>query len=243
MSYMKSTDRDLLVAQKMLSEIRWPDKAVVMAKEYEKRYLSLKNRFVQASFGDGRQVVVQVKSPRSRLAMYDLGVSFQVKNILLKGIKYKATVHFVLLDVPGEGMTGAACLQGAKERFRKHLVEGLRARGSDMQKRFFNEVKIAFMNGYSVGPNKVTLEVAEKFRVWIGNQLWHLDTNIRKRFHGAVRHEEVHVTHTCIGCDDRKPDFSFNKLHREEMNEYLCLECKPLEKEVDEDCLEEPFHS
>lgn len=233
---MRSTDRDLLVAQKVLSNIRFPDKPELMKVELDKRQARLKERFVDEKYGDGVSKTVPVKHKnRKRVKMYDMRVTFMMKNIPAKQGKYGAQINFLVRNVPGQGMTNAACLQDAKEAFRKYICNGLRKKDSPVQKDYFKQVQITWGKDFPAGDkSEVGQIVAEKFRKWIGKQLFHLDTDIRKKFFDAVKHEEVRNTYICAECRMRK---FVEELNLDECTKTraVCLECCPAVEAPDDD--------
>lgn len=237
--HLRSTDRDLLVAQRVLSGLRFPDKPELMGEKLEKRKMELKVRFVQESFGDGTSRTVPAKKDLQKmLAMFDLNVSFKMRNIPYTDNKYTAEVHFMLRNVPGVGMTKGACLEEAKERFRKYLVDGLRGNTKGLKDLFFKNVIVTWGSGSNQGTDTSLLEdakqeVGEKFRLWIGNQLWKLDTPIRKKFFSAVKSEEVRASHLCELCGIRKLEHQLNREHLAEHKQLACYDCVPAK--VDEE--------
>lgn len=189
---LRSTDRDLLVFQRVLGVIRWPKKGTLMAEEIEKRKVRLRRRFLAVNHGDGILRLTQ-KNPTKRLALYEMGVSFQVNNVPYKDMWYRVRVDIVAPQIPGYGMTKAACLDDAKETFRKLIAAGLRTVNSDVRVEFFKNVRICYMNGVPVQDKDVFHAVAEKFRVWAGNNIREVDGDIRNRFADAVRSNEVRI--------------------------------------------------
>jgi len=233
---MKSTDRDLLVAQNVLSAIRWPDKKELRADALERRKKAAVIRFVQENFGDGALRTVQARTKdRDRMVMYDLGVTYQINNIPFDGKKYRGKVTFTLRNVPGAGKTTSARLQDAKERFRKYLVTNLRAKKSSLRTAFFKVTAITFMNGHKTELSAQDLtKVVEKFRLWIGNSLWRINSTNRQKFPKAVRHEEVQLSYICTECGIRKFSREFNSGHFKETGKRACVECVPYPDEEDD---------
>lgn len=234
-NYVRSTDRDLLVAQRVLGGLRYHNRKDLVEKAQVRDLAKAKTRFVQEAFGDGTLRKVQPKKDAKIWANYDMRVSFQLNNIPHDGRKYKGVIHFQVKDCAGEGMTKAACLQDAKERFRQYLVTGLRTSGTNLRKHFTDNAIITWMDGTGpVAPSNHEA-VAEVLRKWIGNELWKSDTKIRKSFPSAVKYEEVRFTRICSECGIRKVTYEFNTQILAKSKRWVCLACKPMEKTMPED--------
>lgn len=227
MARLRSTDRDLLVAQRVLSQIRHPDKPELCQSQVERRQKRLRTRFIQENFGDGKLRTVQVeKRTRKQYAMYDMGVTFKINNVPLNGKKYNAKVHIQMSNIPGEGMTRAACIQDAKDSFRKSITKGLRAKASKLRNSFFAKVYVLTPSGKPVS-EEVKAAVSELFRCWIGKQLFSTTSKIRKKFPKSVKHEEVRYSHICEECKIRKLHYKFNTVAHENERKFVCLDCRP----------------
>jgi hypothetical protein len=246
---LRSTDKDLLVAQKVLGRIRRPDLAPKTLDDLVKQSrANLSRRFVQEKFDGELQTVLRKNAgPRQHRKAYNLTATFALKGIRVKGSneKFIAQVTFKLDRVIGQGPSPSACLTDAKEKFRLHIGNSIRDSRSELRKLFLENTEVQVNDG--TGNTDILAVVREKvletFRLWLGNSIRDTNGDIKKRFYPAVKHEEVRITKVCTKCGERKVEMDF-WTKKGEVDE--CADCRPAatsESEIDDDLDDEDEES
>lgn len=231
MLYVKSTDRDLLIAQRSLGRLRHPNMSDAdLVKLVEKSKNKLAKRFVD----------IEISKPKSTpgrkaLKFYEMTISF-MNNVRVGDVTYKLDATFRMKNVPGEAALAVDCADNAKEEFRKRLGNLIRDSGSELHKKFFNSCKVEVVevhNGKNPGDKDRQEKAKEAFRKWIGNEIRDQDSTIYKQFFKMVAYKEMYQTRKCKECNLDKAVLMFFP-GKEELTHFpalkagVCTKCQPI---------------
>lgn len=226
---MRSTDKDLLVAQRILGRIRHPDMDDSdLLDLVDKGRDNLSVRFVDMSDYMKREVIPEHKVSHT----YDLTANFRLR------CQTKAGKYVLEASIKARGVTGVAknhkeCLGQAKEKFRLHVRNSIRDKAHPLYNKFLEMVKVQVVAEADKDPEKDVDHAKEIFRKFIGVQLGDEDSQLRHQFFNRVKSVEVRAMQVCEQCHKEKPKTDFFTA-KEDLK--VCAACRgPDQEEVDED--------
>jgi hypothetical protein len=220
---MRSTDKDLLVAQASLGKIRYPnmnEKDLLNLVERSRSKIS--TRFVDMTNEFKPEVVPQHRQRH----VYDLTANFQLRCQTRSG-RYVLTVSIGARNVSGIGQGHKACLEEAKEKFRLHIRNSIRDAKHPLYTKFLEQVKVEVKAAADEDPEADVEHAKDIFRKFIGVQLGDSDSQLRKQFFKRVTVREVQPMKECKTCHKEKQEFYFVN-NKGEMTEQ-CSSCRPEE--------------
>lgn len=199
---LRSTDMDLLVAQKALGKLRHPelnDSQLVSLVDQARSKLSV--RFVDMTSNSKDELVPTHTVHHT----YDMSASFQLRLTTAKNGQYVLRADLGARGVTGYGSTHKECLQDAKERFRLHLGKSIRDAHHKLYKRFLKDVNVQVVKPAEKAPAKDQVNAKELFRRFIGNNLRDSDSKVYKQFFQLVKFKEVRLMKVCVTCKKERP--------------------------------------
>lgn len=168
------TDKSLVAAQKVLAPMR--------------ENVSKINAELAVKDAERKLAHRMIHTTKSPVAGHELSVTFQLRNIVVYGDKYKAKATFTFLSGKDSEKKNNA-INNAIVKFRESIVNDLNNIQTTLFKEFWKRCEVEFNDrGPTISPKShVFGEVKQKFRQWIIDQLSTQVSSTYQNFHKAVK--------------------------------------------------------